>query len=636
MNSIASYTSEQLSEIDIKLRDNFKQPRFVWEQEFMEMNEFMRKLNHYFYKYAILGIPSTQNNFSRVIPYSTMLTENKRTQIVGSNLIPVFKPDMLAKDYEKAVDEAMYKQTKIQHIWDDNDMKVLASDIVLDGVHFNAGFLKVYTDNGDIKYKRLDWRDVYFYPTVWNVTESPLVGRRFTGIIGEYAEKEGWIIEGVQPARLYQDDMSRNSGISVGHEQPQESPIFDLNLFEGYEWETQVVVTDSLKRKLASKYPWIKEKDNGTKITRSFATAQNRTIHDEWVDYGRSSIFSYCPQSTPLYAKSMGSRIVGTNKSYDNLVSHAEMFMAFANKYRVLIEKGSEVNDMDNLNAQKLYYRGTKPEVMRQDQLSVAIFDYMSKLEQTMQIIMNMSASSLGQMASGSKGKMGAMNTQKQQDLFNTSYPVDKLKSFLNEITTFSVGLLASNTELEDIAYHDGIKPKKAVLIGANYKSYQEKNTDKEKLPEDWDKNVVITGKEEVDVQIQSGLNYVEGSMAEKVAELVKADPINYPPEMLALAIEDPRLDYYIKLGRKLAAQDKQNQVSQASQQLQNGGQQPQQGDPNQQQNMQGDNQQSSYDPHLLQQAINLIDQMGVKPPQQQEPMNAEQMKNHLADKGGS
>lgn len=579
-NSIIDLNNEELKSFSHDTFKKYTKPRFKWVIEVNKWHEFY-KGNHFNYNQNFYNRPVNVGSISRVVNYSAVLIENKRNQILQNEPVPVVKRNLSVDNGQDAEDVAITYERLIEDVFEDNGLPILSDDMVLNGCIDNTAFMQVNTTNANksgIRMDMLDWYDVIMYPGIKDIQKSPLIGKMFTGIIGEVKADPSYIqsqLDKIVPQEKYRGEDEYDGQKKEDPEKQPQLKVDDFNSFQAVEWQTPVYVNDDVKKHLSKlevngqkPYSWIDQKEDGERIMRLFTVSQGRVIRDQYLDYDRYNIFAYSPQSGSYYNSSIFARLISANKSYDNLVSQIELFMAYANKFRVFIPQNTKMaDDWDNPNGQIIRYDGDAPIVPPQPMLSPAVLQYVAKLEATMQFLVNFHAQSLGETGTGAK-KAQANKQAINRDTFNTSPSIRRYSKFLEDVTKFVIYLKANNMKYQDYTYMHAGKRTDTTIIGDAYKKHIMKNVNPTEIPQQFVNKITsattIRSDVPVKIKIASGLDYRDENIINKIWEAIKEGDL--PKQAMELVLDDGRIAPYFKIAREEAQKASQQQQQQQSQ----------------------------------------------------------------------
>jgi len=379
----------------------------------------------------------------------------------------------------------------------------------------NCAFFELNDDHNGIHINTHPFRDIYIAEDLRDLSKAPIIGKRFKGTIGDYKANEDYKnmdkIKGSYSSETVSDFWSLRENTL----RQTTLPLNDLNEFEAIEWQCLVSLTESSIKKLSSKYKWIKSKEPGDKIMRIFCVSGDQCIRDSYIDSDRYYIYAYNSLGGALYQQSIFRRLMSLNKAYDNVWSMLEEYAAYAIRYRILVDRNSLVTPITNSNGLKILYDGTPPVEMKHSDINQGVFEMLTKYESVMQMIISVSDSSMGEMASGSK-KFKAMETQKNQDIFNTMPLINNLKMTVKHMTEGVLDMIENSYDLKDLVYQDTSGIHSVKIAGARYAKENPHTMSA------YDENEVVIVKREYPVQVKvaNGLDYTQNSIQDKLFEL--------------------------------------------------------------------------------------------------------------------
>lgn len=495
--------------------------------------------------------PTFVNKYGRRVPYPETLIENKRTMILQSHPHPTIGKKLNAKNIKNAEVISLVTQRLLDDIWDAEELDSLLEDFVLDALIDGLSFLQLYTDYDGIHVTAKKFEEVLLPMNIFEIDKASTIGIKFSDVIGKYRDHPDY----KNVTQLKSTAVGREWDFidMFAHETDMKFPtasfeVRDMNDFDAVEWQTLYTLTKQGINKLKRKYKWVEGKKPGDKILWILTVSNDTIIRDQFLNIDSYYIYPYCPLGGNYYRPSLFSRLISMGKAYDVLWTTLEEYAAFAIKYRILSPRDSIVTPITNQNGTIIRYTGEPPTEMGHSDVSAGYFDMLSKYEAILQTLVNVSPSSMGEMASGSK-KFKAMESQKMQDLSNTKPSIMHLKTTLKHVVEGILNLIDENYDIRDVVYDDkaGIHPIK--VVGNKYaqnhsleiKSYNHTDKEDEDSLNDYftssskdtglpGKDLVIVHKEyPVEISITQGLDYGEQGIQNDLLELAKTLPQDSP-----------------------------------------------------------------------------------------------------------
>ncbi len=503
--------------------------------------EFYRG-NHYGYMQLFgSGVMTSSQQFSnlyrRKVLLASVLIEAKRNMILAADPKIIIAPTVDPSNPPQAKKIALVTEALLEKVFSKEDFDTKKGSAILSGLIEHTSYFSLWHDLLGIHIDVLRFEDVIVPPRLKDISKSPFVGRRFSTTIGALRADPSYKnidkLGGSSSANLsLTDDLDTTSkDINQSFEEVK-MPIKDMNHVDPIEWEFLFQLdSKSLKflknlSKTNKSYRWINKKKIGDRIMRVITVCENIVIKDKYYNSDNYYLYPVVPVGDSLTGPAFFARAISANKALDNTVSLIEEYMAYAIKYRILVDSQTTMSPPNNSMGGMVYYEGMNPptELVHSD-VSPGVFTMLNWYPTIMQTLLAISPSSMGDIPNADKA-FKAIESQKMQDNFNTKPMITSFANTLRKLGEGIVSLMASNYQLMNTVYTDTDGIHEVKIVGENFAKATPTLMDSE----DQDNLIVIKDNFPVEIRVAQGLDYTEASMQNTLLKLAQTqapqDPI--------------------------------------------------------------------------------------------------------------
>lgn len=473
----------------------------------------------------------------REIPKAKKLIKNIRTLLLKPNFTPVVYPDRSStvdinnsEDKDKILDEATKQGKIIRHkMVEEMKFKRHLKKLIRYAAMYSVGYIQIFNDDGKLSFGVYDPFDISVNPVISNINEHPVVIKHFYKSKRELEESEIYdqdkltkALEGESGGKYSKNQYKNDLMVNRYGTAPDDTYIVD----EVYRVE--------------------KEEDGTEKVSiRSYiGEVQIRKEEEIETELTKIPIAMFCWEDE-AYTTSLLEELIPLNKAYDKFVTKLEEKVNKLGTGRMLIQKGEDTKVITTKDGEILRYKRTKPDIMKEADISGAYVEVLNTLNQDMNE-QGVSAAT-GNIPSGVKA-WHAIEALKEADFDSIGTQQDNLIECIVDITEKVAEAMAQTTEIKEVQVSNGNDIENTETL--KYTGQAGKDTLTTGGQDINSDVIIIDPNRYIKVEVESAMSYSQVAEKDMAMELAKEQLI--PVEVL--------LDV-LKLGNTADIIEKMNEI---------------------------------------------------------------------------
>lgn len=478
----------------------------------------------------------------REIPKAKKLLKNVRTLLLKPKFTPVVYPDMSAitgegDEKKKEFEQAKNQGKVVRHVMvEDMKFKRHIKKLVRFAEMYSVGYLQVHNDGDSMSMEVLDPFDVSMDPEVNHVNDTNVIIKHFYKTKEQLEETEIYdqakvkkALEGDQDNK-YANNQFKNELLTNRYgDAPDDAVILD----EAYRLE--------------------KDEAGDTHVTVKTYANNQQIRKEEHIKTKLTKLpFSVFCWEDEIYTTSLLEELMPMNKAYDKFITKLEEKVNKLGTGRMLLQAKEPTKVITTKDGEILRYKRTKPDIMREADISNAYMEVINVLQADMNE-QGVSAAA-GAIPPGVKA-WHAIEALKEADYSSIGTQQDNLEECIVDITEKVTEMIAFDTITKKTVQpvEKYIEKTSAIqYIGARGKEVMTTGTNKEDIS---DEVTVIDPNRTTKVEVESAMAYSEVAKKDMAMELASKEII--PVEVLIDILQLGNSEEIIDRMKELSTQGK-------------------------------------------------------------------------------
>jgi hypothetical protein len=482
--------TKQAREIE-DLAEELRNQRLNWEKRWLIADRFAAG-NHFEVwrpmtnEIGKVVFPKGMN--VRPVHYAVRTTEGTLNNLISAD--PQWKifPHNLSiikneKERKKKIEYARRVGIYFDNLWDDENMRGKAAEMVWKGLKYCFGVLEGYWENGKPKVRSIDSFDILFDPTVEDIRHS-------SAVIKEVSVP----LDKVKANKLYNE----NKNSLKADNKLSGSGFKESRLAEKHGRMAG-------KDKVLIREAWLENPEGGWDVRH---VAQGKLLYSNHYNWARHTFVSWKLNPEPLLQTSWFERLIPLNRGLDIILAQIEMWVRVVAVGRMLRKKGTQVERVMGEHGEIIDVDGILESIqwLNIPEIGATPFNLLAELKSLIAEI-GASTASIGKVPKGAKAGYKLVESLKASEMSSVQHGVRALEDSLEALAEVILMLVNTFGEIPIEVQH---KNEVFEIAGKEFaKNYSE--------------SVPVSDTDfGVNVEISSGLGFTEEARKEKAIELAK------------------------------------------------------------------------------------------------------------------
>jgi hypothetical protein len=409
--------TKQAREIE-ELADDLRKQRLNWEKRWLIADRFAAG-NHFEVWRPATGeigkvvFPKGMN--VRPVHLAVRTTEGTMNNLISAD--PQWKifPHglVMIKDEEARKQKIEYARkisVYFDNLWDDENARARAMEMIWNGLKYCAGFLEGYWENGKPKVRSIEPFDILFDPTVKDIRHSSVVIKEVSVPLDEVKEND---LYNENKNELKPDGKLSGSGF-------KESRLAEKH--GGSVGKGKVLIREA----------WIRNPKGGWDTKH---TCQGKLIYLAYYNWKRHPFVSWKLNPEPLLQTSWFERLIPLNREIDLTLAQIEMWVRSVAVGRMMRKKGTGIERIMGEHGEIIDVDGVMDSIqwLRSPEIGGTPFNYLAELKSLISEI-GAATASIGRVPRGARAGFKLVESLKVSEMSSVQHAVRSLEDSLESL----------------------------------------------------------------------------------------------------------------------------------------------------------------------------------------------------------
>lgn len=421
---------KQAREIE-ELANNLRKQRLNWEKRWLLADRFAAGNHFESWRPAtneIGKVVFAKGMNVRPVHYAVRTTEGTMNNLISADPRWKIFPHgiVMIRDEEERKNKIEYARkigVYFDSLWDDENMRGKAMEMIWNGLKYCFGVLEGYWENGKPQIRSIEPYDILFDPTIKNIRNSSVVIKEVSVSIDEVRANEKY---NENKNKLKSDDKASGSDF-------KESRLAERH------------GSSVGKGKVLIREAWLRNPNGGWDVKH---ICQGKLIYVNHYNWGNHPFVSWKLNPEPLLQTSWFERLIPLNRGIDIVLAQIEMWVRNVAVGRMMRQKGAGVERImgehgEIIDVEKL----DSIQWLQNPEIGATPFNYLAELKSLIAEI-GAATASIGRVPRGTRAGFKLVESLKASEMSSITHGVRALEDTLEETAEVILVLINAFGEL--------------------------------------------------------------------------------------------------------------------------------------------------------------------------------------------